>query len=156
MADIPEPEYSIRITARLLIMTAITNASSPLKICLESSSSFVFITILSSNTSKGLLSENIFCHTFLTADPCVFYILYFLKILFFIESGKFPTSTTDIFLTYSTVQTRIRFVLPGIPRGTPPANTIVSPTFTSLCFCAASIALRQRISELYSSLISIG
>ena len=153
MADIPEPEYSIRITARLLIMTAITNASSPLKI---SSSSFVFITILSSNTSKGLLSENIFCNTFLTADPCVFYILYFLKILFFIESGKFPTSTTDIFLTYSTVQTRIRFVLPGIPSGTPPANTIVSPTFTSLCFCAASIALRQRISELYSSLISIG
>lgn len=72
MADIPEPEYSIRITARLLIMTAITNASSPLKICLESSSSFVFITILSSNTSKGLLSENIFCHTFLTADPVSF------------------------------------------------------------------------------------
>ena len=48
MADIPEPEYSIIITARLLIMTAVTNASSPLKICLESSSPFVFITVLSS------------------------------------------------------------------------------------------------------------
>ena len=109
-----------------------------------------------SNTSKGLLSESIFCHTFLTADPCGFYILYFLKILFFIESDKFPASTAGIHLTYSTVQTRIRLVLPGIPSGTPPANTTVSPTFTSLCFCAASIALRQRISELYSSLISIG
>ena len=52
MADIPEPEYSIRITARLLIITAITSASSPLKICLESSSPFVFIIIFSPHCAQ--------------------------------------------------------------------------------------------------------
>ena len=57
-------------------------------ICFHNSSLLWSVFQTRSNTNKGLLSESIFCHTFLTADPCGFYILYFLKILFFIESGR--------------------------------------------------------------------
>ena len=83
MADIPEPEYSIRITARLLIMTAITNASSPLKICLESSSSFVFITILSSN-KQGTAVRKYFLSYFSDGRPlCLLHLIFSENTIFY-------------------------------------------------------------------------